>query len=209
MHKALSAAIAGTLSLSVLLCGCAKKDSKESATDNNDRLIEIIDKSTPITDGNLITKTNSDSDGNINVDYYDNNGNLVEQYLWEDDAEKAHTVMTYSEDNKMLTKEDISPDGQANVVYSYEYDENNSLSSSNESIYEDGALKKSTNYDADGNTIGYSEYYYDDARRLIKIDRYEADALAEYFEYEYNSDGQTSKYSAYSAEVANSGNAVA
>ena len=200
MHKAFAAIIAAALSLTVLLCGCSTKDSKESSTDNNEMLIEIIDKSTPITDGNLITKTNTDDDGNINVDYYDNNGNLVEQFLWENDEKKAHTVMKYSQDNKMLTKEELSPDGQSNVIYSYEYDEKNNLSSSTESVYSDGALSKSVTYDADSNETGRTEYRYNDNGQLTKIERYDNSGIAEYFEYEYNSDGLASKYASYSAD---------
>ena len=200
MHKAFSAIIAATFSLTVLLCGCDKTDSDESSTDYNEQLIEIIDKSTPITDGNLITKTNTDNDGNINVDYYDNNGNLVEQFLWEDDANKTHTVMTYSQDNKMLTKEELSPDGQSNVVYSYQYDEKNSLTSSTESVYSDGALSKSVNYDAENNETGRTEYHYNDSKQLIRIERFDNSEIAEYFEYEYNTEGLASKYASYSAD---------
>ena len=49
-------------------------------TDNSQQIMDAIDKSSPITTGNLITKTDTDEDGNLNINYYDSNGNLVDNY---------------------------------------------------------------------------------------------------------------------------------
>lgn len=203
MYKAISILILGAIFASCLLCSCDADKSIEQTTGDNDRIIAAIDKSSPITDGNLIAKTNTDDDGNINIEYFDNSGNLVEQFLWQDEKAISHTVMKYSQDNKIMSKEEISPDGQSNVVYSYQYDSDSNITCTTISTFTDGMLTKSSTYDSDENITGNSYYYYNDSENLIKVERCDgADKLIEYFEYEYNSNGEKSKYSAFSADGA-------
>lgn len=203
MYKAISILVLGAVFAACLLCSCDADKSEELTTDINDKVISAIDKSSPITDGNLITKTNTDDDGNINIDYFDNKGNLVEQFVWQDESTKSHTVMKYSEDNKVMSKEEISPDGQSNVVYSYQYDSDNNITGTTVSTFSDGMLKKSSTCDSDDNVTSNSYYFYDDSKNLTKIERRDSnDALIEYFEYTYDTDGQKSKYSSFAADGA-------
>ena len=187
--------------LSCIMCGCDTASGNEETTDMNEDIIAAIDRSAPITTGNLITKTSTDTDGNINICYYDNNDNLVEKYVWDEDSEVSHVIMSYSATAKLITKEDISPDGQTNTVYSYKYDSDDTLSQTTVSEFEDGFLAKSTTYDSEENVTGYSLYFYNDTKGLSKIEIYdEGDTLLEYFMYEYDANGNKVKYSAFSAD---------
>lgn len=200
MQKAISILILGAITLSCLLCSCDLDSGHEETTDVNDEIIEAIDRSSPITDGNLITKTDTDEDGNINIKYFDNKDNLVEQYIWNDEKEVSHVVMTYSSTDKITKKEEISSDGQTNIVYSYQYDSDDVLQQTTISTFENGMMKKTCTYDNEDNQTSVSIYHYTDSNRLTKIERYDGEnILQEYFEYEYNESGLTTKYSAYTA----------
>ncbi len=202
MQKTIALLVFSTVFLTLFLCACNKKPSEEQTTDNSDKVFTAIDKSTPISQGNLITKTDTDSDGNLNINYYDSKGNLVENFIWDDDEKVSHSVMTYSETNQLIQKENISPDGQSNTVESYKYNNENSVEQKTVSEYEDGKLKKSTMYDADNKCTGYSLSFYNEADLLTKIERYDsADKLIEYFMYEYNDESQNIKYSAYTSDA--------
>lgn len=201
MNKTISVFILGAIFVSCVLSACDVKTNNESETDINSEIIEVIEKSQPISDGNLITKTNTEKDGSINVEYFDNNDNLVEQYVWKDDDKISHSVMTYTEDNMIMTKEEISPDGQSNTVYSYQYDSDNNISQTTKSLYENGLIKKSETYNNNDEITGSAEYIYNAENKLSQIKRYdESQALLEYFTYEYMDNGMVNKYSSYSAD---------
>lgn len=201
MNKAISIILFGTVVLACLLTGCDPTVNDEESTGTNDEIIAAIDKSLPITTGNLITKTDTDKDGNINVKYYDNNDNLVEQYIWNDDNEVSHVLMTYSDRKLLTTKEEISSDGKSNVVYSYQYDSNDNLYQTTVSEFADGFITKATVYDNEDIKTEYSLYFYNETDQLSKIERYdEKDKLQDYCTYEYDTKGYKTKYSEFSAD---------
>lgn len=200
MNKAIPLMILASMILTLLLCSCSPKPAEEETTDNSQQIINAIDKSSPITTGNLITKTNTDENGNLNIDYYDSNGNIVENFVWSDDKNISHSLMKYSSSDLLVQKEDISPDGKRNKVESYQYDENNKIQRTTVSEFEDGKLKVSTIFDSENKKTSQSLSFYEDDR-LSKVERYDAeDKMEEYYVYEYNEDGKTAKYSAYSAD---------
>lgn len=201
MKKVLSMIVLGAVGTALLLASCdANTTSDDESTQLSEEMVQIIEKSSPVTSGNLITKTNSGSDGNVYVEYYDNNDNLVEEYVWNDDEFISHTVTTYTQSNLYATKEFIAQDGSRNLLYSYEY-ENESLVATKLSEYENGLLKKSTTTDADGNVTGYSVNSYNSNNQIEKIEIFNADdVLSEYYTYTYDSEGRQTKYSACSAD---------
>lgn len=201
MQKVILVTLLGAAALACLLTACDSSTNDEDVSDLSDEIIAVIDKSTPVSSGNLITKTNTDKNGDINIEYYDNNDNLVEQYVWNDDSEVSHVVMTYSNDSLMMTKEEISPDKSSNVIYSYQYADDNTPTKTTVSEFENGFLLKTTEYDNNENIVSYSVYSYDESDNLLKVENYNADGtLSEYFTYEYNSDNLRSKYSTFSAD---------
>lgn len=202
MRKAIPVLLLSAAFVAVLLGGCDKVVSEESTTDINEKIIETIDKSSPITQGNLITKTNTDTDGNVSIEYYDSVGNLVESYKWnKDDVILSHSVITYDVNNNVQKKEEIGADGSSTSVESYHYDSNGNVSSTTLNEFDDGKLSKSTSFDSEGNVTGYSLSEYDENDYLIKIERYDNnDQLCEYYTYEYNDLGQTTKYSAFDSD---------
>lgn len=200
MQKTISILVLGAAILSVFMCGCNTLSGKEDTTDYNENIIEAIEKSSPITSGNLITKTKTDDDGNININYYDDNDNLVEQFIWDEDENVSHIIMSYTAENKIKTKEEISPDGKSNIVYSYSYNDNDELNQISLNEFENGVLKKSTNYDTENKITGYSQYYYND-NLLTKIEVFDANKkMTEYFMYEYDTNGNKTKYSSFTAD---------
>ncbi len=172
----------------------------ESSTQLSEEMSQLIEKSTPITSGNLITKTNSGSDGYVYVEYFDNDDNLVEEYVWNDDEFISHVITTYTESNFYATKEIFDQDGNLNILYSYEY-EDESLVATKLSEFENGLLKKSTITDADGNITGYSVNSFNDSDQIEKIEVFdENDTMTAYYTYTYDNDGRQTKYCAYSAD---------
>ena len=151
MPKSIAIIALSVVAFCLILTGCGKSTSDELTTDNTDAFLETIDKSTPISTGNLITKTSTDADGNLNVNYYDAKGNLVENFVWDDDEKIGHSVMKYSDDNRLLQKENISDDGKNNTVEAYRYGADNTVDQKTVSEYKDGKLNKSTIYDKDNN----------------------------------------------------------
>lgn len=201
MQKAVSLLILSAVLLSILLCGCDSSGKEEETTDNSESISVAIEKSSPITKGNLITKAKIDGNNNINVEFYDNNGNLAELFVWDGENQKSHTVMTYSESKKMITKEELTPTGNHSLFTSYQYDSSDALVQSTVSEYEDGILTKATTYDKDNNVIGYSVSERNDSDQVTKIERYDgADKLQEYFVYDYDKNGRTSKSSTYNGD---------
>ena len=198
MRKAIPLFILSAALISVLTTGCKTTITDESTTDVNDQIIETIEKSKPITQGNLITKTNTDDDGNVSVDYYNSDGNLVESYLWNDNEVLSHSIITYTSDNNIQKKEEIDSDGSSSSVESYFYDNAGNLQSKTLNEFSEGRLSKSTTYSSDGKVTGYSVSEYNEDDLLIKINRYDNnDKLCEYYTYEYNDKGQAIKYSAF------------
>ncbi|MBO5935083.1 MAG: hypothetical protein J6Q94_06305 [Clostridia bacterium] len=197
MNKAISLLLLFAITIALVLCSCAPQQTEEPTTDNNQQILDVIDKSSPITTGNLITKTETDENGNLNINYFDSNGNLVENFVWSDDENISHSLMKYSGTDLLVQKEDISPDGQRNKVESYQYDDNNKVQKTTVSEFEDGKLKTSTIFNADNKKISKSLSFYEN-NRLSKVERYDADdKLEEYYVYEYNTDGKNIKYSAF------------
>lgn len=201
MYKTVSVFIFAAFCISLILSACDINTDNEYESESNNEIIEVIDKSKPITDGNLITKTNTEKDGSINVEYFDNSDNLVEQYVWKDDAPVSHYVMTYTDDNLVMTKEEISPDGSDNVVYSYQYDSDNSIFQTTKSIYKDGMLTKSEIYDSNNTVTESTHYTYNENKKLSQVRRFDNnDILLEYFSYEYTDNGLMKKYSSHTAD---------
>ena len=197
MNKAISLLLLFAVTFTLILCSCATQPAEEPTTDNSQQIMDAIDKSSPITTGNLITKTNTDEDGNLNINYYDSNGNLVENFVWSDDENISHSVMKYSASDLLMQKEDVSPDGQRNKVEAYQYDDSNKVQKTTVSEFEDGKLKTSTIFNADNKKISKSLSFYEN-NRLSKVERYDADdKLEEYYVYEYNTEGKNIKYSAF------------
>lgn len=200
MYKAISLLVISATLIALALSGCSPQVAEEETTDNSS-IISAIDNSSPITKGNLITKTNTDENGNININYFDSKGNLVENFVWDDDEKISHSLMTYSDSDKLIQKEELSPDGQQNKVESYQYDSDNNLQQKTVSEFEAGKLTVSTIYSSDNTITSKSLSFYNDAGKLHKIERYDSqDNLEEYYTYEYNNNGQTIKYSAYDAD---------
>lgn len=198
MYKTISLLVISAALLAILLCSCQADISDEETTDNNEKIIAAIDKSSPVTKGNLITKTETADDGKIIIGYYDSNHNLVEKFVWNDDENIAHSVMQYSSTNKLQTKEELTPDGKTESIEAYQYDADENLIGKTVNEFENGMQKKSTVYDSDNKITGYSVSYYNDAELLTKIERFNShNKLEEYYMYEYDSNGQTVKYSAY------------
>lgn len=203
MQKAISILVFSAAVMTLLLSACDTQPAEEPSTDFSDKIIAAIDKSSPISQGNLITKTNTDDDGNLNISYYDSKGNMVESFIWKDNEKISHSLMTYSDSDKLVRKEEISPDGQSNKVESYKYDANDDIEQKTVNEFEDGKLRKSTVFDADNNVTGYTLSFYSDSDLLTKIERYDEDEdLVEYFMYEYNNKNQNVKYSAYDSDKA-------
>lgn len=200
MKKSISFILLGAALLAVLLSGCDAAGGNEPSTDNSEAFLSVIEKSSPITSGNLITKTKTDEDGNIIVQYYDNENNLVEYFTWDDgwDDLIEHAVMTYSESDKIMSKEIIDPEGKENIYTSYQYDSDDNLLQYTVSEYKDGLLHKATVFDSSDKETGYTLSYYNDSAKVTKVERYDShDDLCEYYMYEYDKDGRTSKYSEY------------
>lgn len=201
MVKTIAAILISSVVFTLLLASCSKTNTEEPTTDYADRVIAAIDKSTPVTQGNLITKTETDADGNLNINYYNSDGNLVENFIWTETENISHSLMTYSETDKLLQKEYLSPQGITASVESYVYDTADNLEKKTVNVYEDGKNKTSTTYDANDNVINSSSYSYNDSELLTKIEIFDKNnKLSEYFCYEYNDKYQNVKYSAYGAD---------
>ncbi len=201
MVRTIAALLISSVVLTFLLASCSKTNTEEPTTDDTDRVIAAIDKSIPVTQGNLITKTETDSDGNLNINYYNSDGNLVENFVWTETENIAHSLMTYSETDKLIQKENLSPQGITASVESYLYDSEDNLEKKTVNVYEDGKNKTSTTYDANDNVLNSSAYSYNDIELLAKIEIFDKNNnLTEYYCYEYNNKNQNVKYSAYSAD---------
>lgn len=187
-----------TALIMLFLCGCDNSISEEETTDLNEAVIQTIDKSKPVTSGNLITKTKTDSDDNIHIEYYDSVGNLVENFVWDkNDTAVSHSIIRYTPDNKIQKKEEIFPGTTNSTIETYQYDSEGNISSKNVSEYKENKLYKSTNYDDDGNILSYSVSEYTGELRT-KVEKFDsADTLIEYYTYEYNQSGDMTKYSTF------------
>ena len=86
MYKAITL-LSISIAILLLFNGCDITGADEAATDASEYYIEAIEKTVPVTPGNLITKTDSDENGNISVDYYNSTGNHVESFLVNDKNE--------------------------------------------------------------------------------------------------------------------------
>lgn len=200
MRKTISLLLIGAAVMSVLLCSCDPNAQEEPSTEEESRIIAAIDKSTPVTAGNLITKTKTSGDDLV-VEYYDSNSNLVESFVWtDDDSQKQHSVMTYTEDNLLSSRTELTPDGSNSIVTMYQYNSDSSVQSKTVSEYEQGVITKASTYDANDEMTGHSDYHYDDDK-LTKIERFDGeDNLAEYFVYDYDDSDRAVKYSSYSPD---------
>ncbi len=181
-----------------LLCGCDNVNLGEETTDVNETVIQTIDKSRPVTTGNLITKTKTDEDENIHVEYYDSLGNLVENYIWnKNDTVVSHSIIKYTPDNKIQKKEEIFPESSDSIIETYQYDADGNVSTKNVSEYNNNQLSKSANYDSQDTLLNYSLSQYENNLRT-KIEKFNADdSLIEYFTYEYNQSGLMTKYATF------------
>ena len=200
MYKIISVLLAVSVVITLLLCGCSTKTVEEETTEDS-AVISVIDRSNPVTKGNLITKTSTDENGKITVDYYDSDDNLVESFVWDDDKNVSHVAMSYSDSGKLAQKENISSDGKSNVIESYQYDESGNIQKKTVSEFENGNIKVSTVYDADNQKIRYSLSSYNENDKIAKIESYDKnDKLEEYYTYDYNDKNQTVRYSVYDAD---------
>ncbi len=201
MYKAIPLLLLSAVLISVFMTGCDKAVGEEPTTDTNEKIIETIEKSKPVTQGNLITKTNTDDEGKVSVEYYDSFGNLVESYLWNDKEVLSHSIITYTPDNNIQKKEEIDADGLSSSVESFKYDNEGNLQSKTFNEFSEGRLIKSTNYDTAGNVAGYSVSEYNDDGLLVRINRYDSnDILLDYYTYDYNDKAQAVRYSAYNSD---------
>ncbi len=201
MHKAIPLILFSAVFISVLMTGCNNTVIEEPTTDTNEKIIETIEKSKPVTQGNLITKTNTDDEGKVSVEYYDSFGNLVESYLWNNNEVLSHSIITYTPDNNIQRKEEIDANGLNSSIESFKYDNEGNLQSKTFNEFTDGRLTKSTNYDSGGNVTGYSVSEYNDDDLLVKINRYDNnDSLLDYYTYEYNDKSQAVRYSGFDSE---------
>ncbi len=201
MRKTISLIIFTAMVLTSSLTGCDINVSDAHTTELSDKVISVIDKSTPITQGNLITKTKTDDNGSISVDYYNSNGNMVESYVWDkNDNMTSHSVMTYDANNNITLKEHIDANGNRPFTENFYYTHDGKLDSKAEREYSDGKLTKETNFDSNGKKTGHSLTHYKDTL-LVKVERFEADGeLDQYYVYEYNDNKQTIKYSSYNGD---------
>lgn len=202
MLKTIALLVLSSALVTLLLTSCSKQTSDELTTDENERIIAAIDKSTPLSEGNLITKTETDSDGNLNINYYDSDGNLVENFVWTDyDKNISHTVLKYSDDNLLVEKEEISPDGSTDSVESYRYDSENNLTQKTFSEILNGKTTKSTVFDAQDNILGSTAFAFNAADRLSKVEKFDKNNnLVEYLVYEYNEKNQNTKCSTFGSD---------
>ncbi|MBQ8209642.1 MAG: hypothetical protein IJZ35_03555 [Clostridia bacterium] len=202
MKKVFSAILIITVISLFFLCSCDNaKNDEEQSTDFNEEMIAVIEKSPALTSGNLITKTDTDDDGNIIVTYYDNKDNPVEEYVWNGDEKISHNVMQYTESGLISTREEISPDGKSNTVYFYSYSDNGVLTGTTISTYENSLLIKTSTYDANENITEYILNSYNDKNLVVKAQRYNGDDnLLEYSVYDYNENSQLKKFSTFTAD---------
>lgn len=201
MQKAISLLLIGAVVMSVFLCSCeSQSGNEESSTGDDEKIIAVIEKSIPITKGNLITKTKTDGK-DIIVDYYDSFANLIEEFVWANgETQKQHTVYAYTQDNAIASVTELTPDGKHMLVTAYQY-AGSDLYQKTISEYEDGRLNKTTTYNAQDEVTGYSLSHYGEEDRLEKIERFDSEnKLEEYFLYEYDSAGRTSRYASYTAD---------
>lgn len=202
MKKTFSALILSSLFLTLFFCGCnSDNEATEQESGFSDEVIAVIEKSSTVTQGNFTAKTVTDDDGNLNVRYYDGNDLLVEEYVWSEDKEVSHTVMKYDENSLLQTKELISPDGQSNVVYQYNYDMVNSLSSYSEYIYADGMLDVINRYDSIGDITMHIVNSYDDRNNLIKAENFDGNGdMTSYTIREYDENNFLQKISNFNGD---------
>ncbi len=187
--------------LTILFTSCVKQRSEEPTTDDNDRIIAAIDKSTPISQGNLITKTDTDNEGNLNINYFDSDGNLVENFVWTETENIAHSVMTYSDSNMLILKEEINADGKTSSVEAYKYDTENNLTEKTVSEVQDGKTTKSTVYDSDDKILNSTAFSFNANDTLSKKEIFDSkNKLVEYLIYEYNDKFQNTKCSVFNAD---------
>ena len=186
----------------LFICGCnTEKESVEQSSDFSDELIETINKSPAISSGNLITKTATDSDGNIYIRYYDKSNNLSEEYVWNKDLIISHTVMQYNPSGTLSSKEIISSNGQSNIGYYYSYDDNDSLINTTEHTYSNALLTQSKTVDTNNKTIDYTKYTYTTTKQLKRVDYFDgSDNLLKYTVYEYSESDQIIKYSVFDSQ---------
>ncbi len=184
--------------LMFLFCGCNNIVREEETTDVNETVIQTIEKSKPVTSGNLITKTKTDSEGNIHVEYHDSVGNLVEEYVWNNnDTIISHSIMRYTPDNKIQKKEEIHPADNYSVITSYQYDGAGNLFKKTASSYINDRLSTTFIIDGDNNLIEHSKSTYENDL-LAKVERFDKnDSLIEYSTYDYNESAQLIKHSVF------------
>jgi len=184
--------------LMLFLCGCDNTKPEEETTDVNETVMELIEKSNPVTEGNLITKTKTDSENNIHVEYYDSVGNLVETFIWDDNnANIRHSITQYTPDRKIQKEETIIPTDNYSVVTSYNYDGSGNLLSKTSSSYRDNRLYSTFLCDAQGELTEHTRRTYNNDL-LTKVERFDKnDSLIEYSVYEYNDSLQMIKHSVF------------
>lgn len=184
--------------LLLFLCSCDNINSTEETTDKNEAVMELIEKSNPVTEGNLITKTKTDAENNIHIEYYDSVGNLVETYIWDNNETNIrHSITHYTQDNKIQKEETIIPADNYTVVTTYNYNGDGSLLSKTSSSYKDNRLYSTMIFDTQGELTEHTRRTYDNDL-LKKTERFDKnDSLIEYSVYEYNDSLQMIKHSVF------------
>ena len=67
MLKTIALLVLSSALVAILFTSCSEQTSDEPTSVTNDRIIAAIDKSVPISEGNLITKTETDENGNLKM----------------------------------------------------------------------------------------------------------------------------------------------
>ncbi len=201
MYRKFSLIFITAILLTTALTGCDSEIKNESTTVSNESIQALIDKTTPMTDGDLIKVSKTDENGNLSIEYYDADDNLVENFVWGDNGTIiSHHVMKYNENNKITSKEEIAEDGNKPIVESYNYDNNGELSSVSKKEFSQGNLTKETIFNDAGDVTQYIYNHFENGL-LLKTERCNSDnKINEYVVNEYNDKAQLIKATTFDSD---------
>lgn len=201
MQKKLSISISIiSILIVVFFCSCSERPSEieeESRTDIKSDVYHAIESCVPKTAGNLVTKTKYNSDGNLQIDYIDASGNVVETYIVHEKKVLSHTLYTYTAQSQIETERTFDKDDRLTAEIKYLYESDGDFDGAKITQFKKGVAVKISYLDSDSELESYAIPHYKDGK-LVKADYYENDGDLKYsFTYEYNSDGNVTKFSQY------------
>ncbi|MBR2043596.1 MAG: hypothetical protein IJ946_04585, partial [Clostridia bacterium] len=144
------------------------------------------------------------ADGNVQTDYYDQNGRVVKQVYTYMGVENGFTVLTYDNDGKVL-KEESTYQGMLTTVNTYVYQGNrliriesrtpdNILTSRVEYMYnQDGTVTMELVYDSEEVINAQYNHTYENGRRTQTTLMYVSSNYSEAISYTYDAKGNLIK----------------